>query len=565
MDNASFAMGWQEGRSADSADALWQWNTRSDRLILNPQAASLLAGQPSDTVRSGLEELCASLPAGRGEGVRQLFEAIRQSTSGTTPESLALVGGRLLCCRAIVLERSSRGRPRVLLGALSPLDGRGRRQEAGGGTWVMDLARGEYALDRACARLLRLPPTQGLCVSRRLIRNLLTSESLRLLVDRFSHLVLDPDHDGHFMEHVSLRLPDGSRGRFLLRGTCVGRDSSGSPCHMTGTLVREDGDGEDAVPRHVPADGEDSADGALCGGGDGYWDWDMETDTIYYSPRYLAMLGYDARTFGHSFASWRDRLHPDERENVLKQHMDVIMSPRNGDSYELSFRMRTADGGYRWILSRTRVLRRNSHGRATRIMGQNADITAIREERDRLAEMIGYDRLTDARSLVYFYHELERLEKLPGTVASIISCDVNGLKLLNDHLGHEAGNSMLRTAARLLRSAVRATDCVARLGGDEFAVLLPQCGMHDAARVLEKIRSLFRQYNDCADNIPVIMAFGLSGSEEAPSLQEALRLADRRMLHEKHADRTASGHRIKAWIEKRKDCVVSLEDSRYEG
>ena len=216
---------------------------------------------------------------------------------------------------------------------------------------------------------------------------------------------------------------------------------------------------------------------ALFGSGDGLWDWNMETNTIYYSPRYTAMLGYDRSTFGNTFESWRDKLHPDERPAILKRQMDIIMSPRYGNSYEHSFRMRKADGTYCWILSRARVLRRNAHGRATRLIGLHTDITTTQGERDRLAEMIEYDPLTDVHSLVYFHNELDRLDMQPDKVVSIISCDVNGLKLINDYLGHDTGNSMLQTAARLLRSSLRSTDCVARLGGDEFAVLLPRCAI----------------------------------------------------------------------------------------
>ena len=202
---------------------------------------------------------------------------------------------------------------------------------------------------------------------------------------------------------------------------------------------------------------------------------------------------------------------------------------------------------------------------AARVLADDTDITTTQGERDRLAEMIEYDPLADVHSLVYFHNELDRLDMQPDKVVSIISCDVNGLKLINDYLGHDTGNSMLQTAARLLRSSLRSTDCVARLGGDEFAVLLPRCNLRDAARVLEKIRAVFRHYNEHSGNVPVIMSFGLSGAEEAPSLREALALADRRMLHEKHGSRLVSGHAIKAWIEKRKDCVVSLEESRYDG
>ena len=299
----------------------------------------------------------------------------------------------------------------------------------------------------------------------------------------------------------------------------MGHDDSGTPVYVTGNLVPRGGEeGQEALS----SKNCEISLMALFGSGDGLWDWNMETNTIYYSPRYIAMLGYDQRRFGHTFESWRDKLHPDERPAVLKRQMDIIMSPRYGDSYEQSFRMLKADGTYCWILSRARVLRRNAHGRATRLIGLHTDITATQGERDRLAEMIEYDSLTDVHSLVYFHNELDRLDRQPDREVSVISCDVNGLKLINDYLGHDTGNSMLQTAARLLRSSLRSTDCVARLGGDEFAVLLPRCNLRDAARVLEKIGEVFRHYNEHSGHVPVIMSFGLSGAEEAPSLREAL-------------------------------------------
>lgn len=332
---------------------------------------------------------------------------------------------------------------------------------------------------------------------------------------------------------------------------------------------------------------------------DPLWQWDVHNDRIVLNPESAGLLhGRTEKAYRGRCGAFCDGLAADRQESVrqlfsslrrsssdsameilqtvgediiccraivLERQMDVIMSPRYGDSYEQSFRMLKADGTYCWILSRARVLRRNAHGRATRLIGLHTDITTTQGERDRLAEMIEYDPLTDVHSLVYFHNELDRLDMQPGKVVSIISCDVNGLKLINDYLGHDTGNSMLQTAARLLRSSLRSTDCVARLGGDEFAVLLPRCNLRDAARVLEKIREVFRHYNEHSGNVPVIMSFGLSGSEEAASLREVLALADRRMLHEKHGSRLVSGHAIKAWIEKRKDCVVSLEESRYDG
>ena len=85
---------------------------------------------------------------------------------------------------------------------------------------------------------------------------------------------------------------------------------------------------------------------ALFGSGDGLWDWNMETNTIYYSPRYTAMLGYDRSTFGNTFESWRDKLHPDERPAILKRQMDIIMSPRYGNILSACARQTAPIAGY---------------------------------------------------------------------------------------------------------------------------------------------------------------------------------------------------------------------------
>ena len=552
-----------ELRLEETGDALWQWNVLDDVLVLSPQAASLLGREEPGLFRGSFRELCESLPVARREGTRQLLRSVSDLSSEAATEVLQTIAEDIVCCRCIVLERFPTGKPRSLVGMLTRMDGRRRLYAAcGDGNWVYDLARQEFSLDRSCARLLQRSEDGPLRAPLQTVLDMLTPESARLLLDRFAQRFASDLSNNSFVERLLLDLPDGSRKRFLVCGALVGRGEYGRPAYMTGNLVCED---RDELPDSASGKNNEISLMALFDGGDGLWDWNIEKDTIYYSPRYITMLGYDEGSFGYTFASWRDKLHPDEKTSILKQQMDVIMSPRYGDSYEQSFRMRRADGSYCWILSRARVLRRNSHGRAMRLIGLHTDITTTQGERDRLAEMIEYDPLTDAHSLVYFYHELDRLSRLADMKVCIISCDVNGLKLVNDYLGHETGNDMLQSAVRLLRTSVRSSDCVARLGGDEFAVLLPQCDLHNATRILEKIRGVFMHYNEHSGNVPVIMSFGLSGTEEAASLREALALADRRMLHEKHSSRLDSGHAIKAWIEKSKDCVVSLEDTRYDG
>ncbi|MEO7150342.1 MAG: diguanylate cyclase [Burkholderiaceae bacterium] len=117
------------------------------------------------------------------------------------------------------------------------------------------------------------------------------------------------------------------------------------------------------------------------------------------------------------------------------------------------------------------------------------DVTAVREQRERMAWDSSHDSLTGLANRAAFASVLER-----ATVRSkdepfcALFIDLDRFKQVNDSGGHAAGDAMLRNVARLLESQVRQTDTVARLGGDEFAVLLHRCPVAVAHTIAEKIR-----------------------------------------------------------------------------
>jgi PAS domain S-box-containing protein len=109
----------------------------------------------------------------------------------------------------------------------------------------------------------------------------------------------------------------------------------------------------------------------VSGSFDGVWDWDLRRRSFWCSPRLLEMLGLDLRDFAGTYESFVERLHPDDRDavvNALSAHLE------QGTPYDVSFRLRHADGGYRSCVSRGRA-QRDTSGRPVRMAGIIDDVT----------------------------------------------------------------------------------------------------------------------------------------------------------------------------------------------
>lgn len=125
---------------------------------------------------------------------------------------------------------------------------------------------------------------------------------------------------------------------------------------------------------------------AVRGANDGLWDWDLETNQVYFSPRWKDMLGYDDHEIPNKLDEWFRRIHPDDAEETLAK----LNGHLNGLSYyfESTHRLLHKDGSYRWVLDRG-LASRNEDGKAYRIAGSQTDITSTKliEEKLRHNEM----------------------------------------------------------------------------------------------------------------------------------------------------------------------------------
>ncbi|WP_277373544.1 GGDEF domain-containing phosphodiesterase [Pseudomonas sp. AA-38] len=392
---------------------------------------------------------------------------------------------------------------------------------------------------------------------------------------------------------------------------------------------------------------------------DGLWDLDMNSQRVFYSDSYAALLGIDKAALGDTREQWAEYLHPDDRQRVLEK-IDLNLQ---GTQYENVYRLRHADGSYRWIHSRGRLLC-NAAGQPMRFIGIASDITQRRADEDSLRQAAAvFDAtqegvlVTDARQCIVhvnpafsritgysreeilgqaptllksgrhdsaFYHDmwhaLERhgawagevwnrrksgeiypqwqcirvihdaqgaishyvavfsditalkrsqreldylahhdpLSNLPNRLlftervahamersqesrcGAVLLLDLDHFKHINESLGHNVGDLLLKTVGERLQEVIPSGVTLARLGGDEFGLLHEQC--HEAAQAAELaqilLNSLHAPFRLDGNELYISASIGISlFPNDAEGVEQVLRNADSALFKAKSTGR----------------------------
>lgn len=241
---------------------------------------------------------------------------------------------------------------------------------------------------------------------------------------------------------------------------------------------------------------------AVRGTNDGLWDWKIDTNRLFFSPRWNQLMGGAAEESIGTLETWLERIHPEDVARVrteLDEHL-CGLSPH----FENEHRVRREDGQFGWVLVRGMVVRDADH-LPTRMAGSMTDITEGKVA----------DALTGLPNRVLYTDRLARLiehqRRYPEFQFAVLFLDLDRFKNINDSFGHAAGDQLLIQAAQRLDQNVRNSDTVsrpegdrfaakvggntvARMGGDEFAILLTNLrDASDASTVADRICRIFQR------------------------------------------------------------------------
>jgi diguanylate cyclase (GGDEF)-like protein len=222
---------------------------------------------------------------------------------------------------------------------------------------------------------------------------------------------------------------------------------------------------------------------------------------------------------------FRDDMRPHFREQLLDlwdgnlfQHREVLNYSLDGSEVHVHLQFSVLPGHEKnWDL----------------VLVALTDITA-RKKAEAYLEFLGkHDVLTKLSNRSFYVDELNRLERKGPWPVTIIMADLNGLKRVNDQLGHAAGDALLRRAGEVLAKAMEPPFHAARIGGDEFAILMPDTDERGAAAMIDAIRQLVEMNNQFYPGSLLSFSMGAATCQRGDRLEAGVQRADLLMYEEK--------------------------------
>ena len=278
---------------------------------------------------------------------------------------------------------------------------------------------------------------------------------------------------------------------------------------------------------------------ALEGSNQGIWDLDVTLNNIFLSPRCKEMLGYTDEQISTDMSEWLQLIHPDDLPCLISARQMAIDGISK--TFENTHRKLAIDGSWKWIQVKGMVVTRDSCGMPIRIIGTYTDINEKKLNEAEMLRLAHFDGITSLPNRSLFTDRLNqeiKKAKRNSKSLALVMLDLDRFKEINDNLGHQQGDLLLKLVSERLLKCVRGTDTVGRLGGDEFTIIITELtNLEDVELMIIKLLSTVGQPYQMSQDLAYITAsIGITFyPKDADNTEELYKNADLAMYKAKNS------------------------------
>ncbi|MDG5786773.1 diguanylate cyclase [Evansella sp. AB-P1] len=270
-----------------------------------------------------------------------------------------------------------------------------------------------------------------------------------------------------------------------------------------------------------------SLDGAV-------YSYDLQREKTFFSKGIEDVYGYSSEEFQDNPYLWTDIIFEEDKEKVRIEEEKVLL----GESSKVEYRIHHPEYGIRWIMRFFSPII-NIDGKVSKVNGQIFDITFRKGLEEELKQMAYYDDLTDLPNRKALYMHITKglaRAKRHKEQLSIMFLDLDDFKYVNDTLGHDAGDELLKEVVRRLQENLREEDLISRIGGDEFILVLEEVASEKMEEIAQRIvETVSKPYQIQGNEAKVSVSIGISTyPEDGEDKDTLIEKADKAMYTAKN-------------------------------
>ncbi len=209
----------------------------------------------------------------------------------------------------------------------------------------------------------------------------------------------------------------------------------------------------------------------------GIWDWNTETNGVFMSDLWKEILGYKPEEITNCYDSWETRLHPDEKNTVLRAIENCLSGKTT--HYESVHQLMNKAGEFIWVLDRGQVIQWGEQGKPIRMIGSITDVTLELKNQKITVERqshVGVSDIIDREALANELFDLQAYARKSDQYCTMLLINMSNIKLVNEAVGEQLGDRLLMQISARLAGAFSGSCLLSRLGDDEFVIAAKNLG-----------------------------------------------------------------------------------------